>query len=312
MIRRRYALPLLAAGMVAPAAEVQAVAAPETIPLWPDVPPGGGPGPARPERVGDRGQIEDVHLPRLILHRPATPNGRAVVVVAGGGYRSISLGKESGPATRWLSAQGVTAFELIYRLPGEGWAPDAPFADGARAIRLLRAQAARFGIDADRIGMLGFSAGAHLVGMTAVGASRGRYSPVDAADALSSRPDCAGLIYPVLTMMPPWNRTQAFRRLLGDGASPATCAAYSVERQLHGDCPPLFLAQAADDPVSPVENSLLTFAAARQAGLLPEMHVFRQGGHGWGMGAAGSETAAWPQLYSRWAQEIAAPTLPSR
>jgi acetyl esterase/lipase len=305
ILPRRLALPVLAAGMATAAAAATAGTEPATMRLWPGTPPGGGRGPVRSERIGDHGQIADVHVPRLILHRPATSNGRAVIVAAGGGYRSIGLGTESGPAARWLAAQGIMAFELIYRLPGEGWGPHAPFADGARAIRLVRAQAARLGIDTDRVGVLGFSAGAHLAGMTAVGATLGAYPPVDAADALSARPDSAGLIYPVLTMMPPWNRTEAFRRLLGDGASDAACAAYSVERQLQGNCPPLFLAQAADDPVSPIENSLLMFAAARQAGVLPEMHIFRQGGHGWGVGAAGSETAAWPELYSSWARQLA-------
>jgi acetyl esterase/lipase len=304
ILPRRQTLPLLAAMVTAPTAAAEpAETEPETILLWPGIPPGGGRGPARPEHLGHRGQIADVRVPRMLLHRPARPDGRAVVVVGGGGYRSIGLGTESGPAARWLAGQGIMAFELIYRLPGEGWAPNASFADGARAIRLVRAQAGRFGINTNHIGMLGFSAGAHLAGMTAVGASVGAYPPVDAADALSARPNAAGLIYPVLTMMPPWNHTEAFRRLLGDGASNDLCAEYSVERQLQAGCPPLFLAQAADDPVAPVENSLLTFAAARRAGLLPEMHIFQHGGHGWGMGAAGTEPAAWPHLYSSWSRQ---------
>jgi acetyl esterase/lipase len=305
ILPRRHTLPLLAAMVAAPAAAAEPPGGePDTILLWPGMPPGGGRGPTRPEHIGQRGQIADVHVPRLILHRPATPNGRAVVVVAGGGYRGIGLGTESGPAARWLAGQGIMAFELIYRLPGEGWPRNAAFADGARAIRLVRSQSASLGIDGNHIGMLGFSAGAHLVGMTAAGASACAYPAVDAADALSARPNSAGLIYPVLTMMPPWNQTEAFRRLLGDGASNALCAAYSVERQVQTGCPPLFLAQAADDPVSPVENRLLMFAAARRAGLLPEMHIFQHGGHGWGMGVAGGETAAWPDLYSGWSRQL--------
>jgi acetyl esterase/lipase len=228
----------------------------------------------------------------------------AVIVVGGGGYRSIALGRESTPATRWLAAQGVTAFELVYRLPNDGWPRNAPFADGLRAVRVVRAQAARFGFDSKRVGILGFSAGAHLAGMTAVGASLGTYAPIDAADRLSARPDFAALIYPVLTMMPPWNTTQAFQRLLGDDATAAACAVYSVERQVRPGCPPIFLAQAADDPVSPIENSLLIVSALLQAKLSPEMHVFRRGGHGWGLGTPGSEVAAWPQLYANWAAQL--------
>jgi acetyl esterase/lipase len=234
------------------------------------------------------------------MHRPAEPNGTAVIVVGGGGYHSIALGQESAPSARWLASQGVIAFELVYRLPNDGWPRNAPFADGLRAVRVVRAQAARFGFNSKRVGVLGFSAGAHLAGMTAVGASLGAYAPIDAADRLSACPDFAALIYPVLTMMPPWNTTQAFQHLLGDDATAAACAVYSVERQVRPGCPPIFLAQAADDPVSPIENSLLMFAAARQAGMPPEMHVFRRGGHGWGLGTPGSEVAAWPQLYANW------------
>src|ERR1700744_6405098 len=90
-------------------------------------PPGGGEGPARPERIGPHGQISRVRTPRLILRRPAQPNGAAVIVVGSGGYHSIELGQESGPAARWLNAQGVTAFELVYRLPAEGWPSNATF-----------------------------------------------------------------------------------------------------------------------------------------------------------------------------------------
>jgi acetyl esterase/lipase len=301
---RRDTIPLVAAILASPMIVARAEGAPEEIPLWPGPPPGGGAGPARQERIGRHGQVSNVRTPRLILHRPAEPNGAAVIILGGGGYHSIELGQESGPAARWLRARGVTAFELVYRLPGEGWPSNATFADGLRAVRLVRARAGQFGYDEGRIGVLGFSAGAHLAGMTAVGAAVGAYPPVDAADALSARPDSAALIYPVLTMLPPWNHTQAFTRLLGDGASLAACAGYSVERQVKPNCPPVFLAQAADDPIAPTENSVLMFAALRQAGLPAEMHIFREGGHGWGLGIAGSEVAAWPSLYATWAAQL--------
>jgi acetyl esterase/lipase len=289
-VLRREAIPLVAGLLAAPWVCGQAEAAPEAFPLWPGQPPGGG-SPA---------SVTHVRTPGLILHRPTRPNGRAVLIISGGGYHTIALGKESAPAARWLAKQGVTAFELIYRLPDDGWPSNATFADGRRAVRVVRSQAARLGFESNSVGILGFSAGAHLAGMVAVGARVGAYMPVDAADGLSARPDMAALIYPVLTMMPPWNHTQAFQRLLGDGASPATCAAYSVEHQVKAGCPPVFLAQAADDPVSPVENSLLMFAALRQAGVPAEMHIFQRGGHGWGMGAPGSEVSAWPSLYAGW------------
>ena len=242
----------------------------------------------------------NVQTPRLIVRKPERPNGMAVIVIGGGGYHSIGLERESDPAARWLCSLGITAFELIYRFPDEGWPRNATFADGMRAVRLVRARAARFGLDRNKIGILGFSAGGHLAGMTVVGSALGTYQPVDDVDVTSARPDFAMLIYPVLTMMPPWNGTQVFQRLIGSDGPNAACMTYSVERQVTASCPPVFLAQAADDPIVPVENSLLMFGALRRFDLLSEMHIFRQGGHGWGLGEAGSEVAAWPALCAKW------------
>ncbi len=274
---------------------------PQVIPLWPGPPLGRGEASEAQERIGAHGQISRVANPRLLVHRPAAPNGASVVLMAGGGYREIEAGTESGPAAQWLQSRGVTAFELIYRLPHDGWPASATFADGQRAVRLVRSMAQPFGLDANRVGVIGFSAGAHLAGMTAVGQPANPYAPLDEADSLSARPDFAGLLYPVLTMLPPWNTTFACKELLGANASPEACAAYSVERQVGGGCPPVFLAQAVDDPISQVENSLLTLDALRRAGIGAELHLFQRGGHGWGMGEPGSEVAIWPTLLAKWA-----------
>ena len=210
-------------------------------------------------------------------------------MIAGGGYAHINTATESTPACRWLQSIGVTAFELIYRLPGEGWPPSAPFADGQQAMRIVRAGAASFGLDPGRIGMVGFSAGAHLAGMTAVQASR------------PARPDFCGLVYPVITMMPPFDRTHARREIVGSHPTPAQSEAVSIERQVSPLAPPMFLAQSADDPVSPIDNSLMMFDALRAAHVAAELHVFQSGGHGWGMGRPGTEVAAWPALFTSWA-----------
>ncbi|WP_394329434.1 alpha/beta hydrolase [Rhodoferax koreense] len=273
----------------------------ETIPLWPGTPPD-GPGPSGPEATSAKGSVTRVVEPRLRVYLPAQSNGCAMLVIAGGGYAHIECGHESTPAARWLQAQGVTAFELVYRLPREGWAqPLVPLQDGQRAMRLIRAGAQSFGIDAARIGVLGFSAGAHLAGMTAVAPDAPRYAPVDAADAVSARPDCAALIYPVLTMLPPFDHTHARRELLGARRSAAAGEALSVEMLVTPAAPPMFLAQAVDDTVSPVDNSLRMFAALRQAKVAAALHLFTTGQHGWGMGPPGSEVAAWPGLFATWA-----------
>ena len=266
--------------------------------LWPGAPPGGAaPG---PQRDSAKGSITQVAQPYLLVHRPAQPNGMAMLLVSGGGYAHIEAGKESGPAAAWLQAQGITAFELVYRLPQEGGGVAAPFQDGQRAMRVIRARAAEWRIDPARIGMLGFSAGAHLAGMTAVEPDAARYAPVDAADRVSARPDFAVLLYPVLTMQAPFDTTHAKKELLGAHPAQAARDALSVELQVDARTPPVFLAQALDDPISPPENSTLMAAALRRAGVPVELHQFQQGGHGWGLGRKGSEPAAWPALLLAW------------
>ena len=267
--------------------------------LWPGQPPDGT-GPAEPERVSAKGAITRISKPRVIVHRPARPNGAAVLVAGGGGYFQIERGMESEPAAAWLAARGVTALELIYRLPRENWSAAAPFQDAQRAMRIIRAQAAQMAIDPKRIGVLGFSAGGHLAAMTAVAPSVPRYAPVDAIDATSARPNFAALIYPVITMLPPYNTTRAFRELLGPGATATQLRSLSPETLIAHDTPPLFIAQAEDDPISPVQNSLLMFSAAHEAEVAVEMQIFPNGGHGWGMGAPGSFVAQWPDLFARW------------
>ena len=268
--------------------------------LWPGAPPGGAaPG---PQRDSAKGSITQVEQPYLLVHRPARPNGVAILLASGGGYAHIEAGKESGPAAAWLQAQGITAFELVYRLPQEGGGVDAPFQDGQRAMRLIRARAAEWKIDPARIGMLGFSAGAHLAGMTAVQPHAVRYAPVDAAHKVSARPDFAVLLYPVLTMQPPFDTTHAKKELLGAHPAQAARDAMSVELQADAQTPPAFIAQALDDPIAPPENSQRMASALRRAGVPVELHLFRHGGHGWGLGKPGSEPAAWPQLLLAWLQ----------
>ncbi len=267
------------------------------IDLWPGPPPGPG-GASGPERL-EKGAVSNVSRPRMRVYRPASANGRAMLVMSGGGYAQIQLANESTPACLLLARQGYTAFELIYRLPADGWPPEAPFADAQRAMRLIRAQAAGYAFAAPDVGILGFSAGGHLAGMTATNPDALRYQPVDAADGQSARPILAGLIYPIITLEAPFDVTRSGRELIGRDPTPAESASWSVQTHVDGMTPPTFLAQAADDPIAPIDNSLVMFAALRTADVPREMHIFEQGGHGWGIGKPGSEVAAWPSLFWR-------------
>ncbi|ACL56293.1 alpha/beta hydrolase [Methylobacterium nodulans] len=278
----------------------------EMLPLWPGLPPGGGgpdlDGPAFDE--SREGVIQSVARPCLMAVRPARPNGTAILIAAGGGYRRIDIGHEALPTAQWLAAQGITAFVFVYRLPGEGWAAgaDAPLQDVQRAVRLVRARAKRDGYEPGRIGVVGFSAGGHLMGSAAVRFAARLYEPVDEDDALSARPDAAALIYPVITLRPPFDRTSSRRVLVGEAPTRFATNAYSVELHVRAQSPPTFLAQAADDPVAVVDNCLLMYGALRAADVPTEMHLFERGGHGFALGVPGTPAAAWPGLFLAWAR----------
>lgn len=280
----------------------------QEIPLWPGDKPPGGNGPQGLERTSAKGSVTNISRPRMVVYRPERPNGNAALVIAGGGYAHIERGSESIPAARWLQSIGFTVFELIYRLPGEGWSNSAPFQDGQRAMRLIRASAPKYGLNASRIGIIGFSAGGHLAGTTAAEPDSQRYPAIDTADQQSARPDFAGLIYPVLTFMPPYDNTRSRREIVGKHPTDAESEAFSVERHVGNKMPPAFLAQAADDPISPIQNSLLMFNALKAAQIPAEMHIFQMGGHGWGLGKAGSAVRAWPALFETWVTGISTAT----
>ncbi len=273
----------------------------ETIDLWPRKPPG-GPGPTGFEQVTPNGAVTNIVRPRMVMQRPRNkPNGAAVLILGGGGYRRIGIAGESKPTADWLGDHGVTSFILYYRLPNGGWPRSAPFQDAQRAMRLIRARANSLDLDESQIGIIGYSAGGHCAGMTSVRPDAQLYAPVDDADGRSARPDFAGLIYPVLTMIPP-NRTKITTlTLLGPNPSAKESMDMSVDLQVTDDAPTTFLAHATDDPIAPVENSLLMFAALRKAHVPVELHAFRSGGHGFNIGGARDEDHAWPTLFATWA-----------
>ena len=193
---------LLACASTGGMAQAPAVAD-ETIPLWPSAIPGDRG--TRIARVVDEKSnspgwhdrwITGIARPELIVRRPAQPNGSAVLLIPGGGYGFLAYDNEGTSQAAWLNARGITAFILIYRLPGEGWNDRAlvPLQDAQRAMRVIRAGARRYGIDPAKVATLGFSAGGHLAGSLATRHAEATYRPVDAADRLSARPDLAGLI----------------------------------------------------------------------------------------------------------------------
>ncbi|HEY0624508.1 alpha/beta hydrolase [Sphingomonas sp.] len=286
----------------------------ETIELWPK----GAPGmPATPpvETVNERSKDASFHdrsvfgitRPRLAVFRPANPNGAAVMITPGGGYRWVVVDKEGYELGRWLSARGFTVFVLFYRLPGEGWAagPNVALSDAQRAMRLIRHRARDYGIDPERIAAMGFSAGGHLCADLLTRFATRTYDPVDAADSLAARPAAAAPIYPVISMTAPVAHAGSRELLIGKDASPALERAHSPHLNVPADAPPVFLVHAEDDASVPVENALLLRAALRAKNIPVETHLFAQGGHGFGLrNTAGKPVAIWPELFAGWAKGL--------
>ena len=303
IINRRTLLAVAGAALVV--GPLRAAVANATMPLWPDLPPGGG-GPSGPVKRSATGAISNIASPSLEVFLPTHPSGAAMLVAAGGGYKHIEMATEAYPAAQWLAAHGITAFVLSYRLPSEGWTagPLAPLQDAQRALRIIRANAAKYGIDRNQIGVLGFSAGGHLLGMAATRSGFASYPATDAIDRQSARSNVAALIYPVITLEPPYDHPSTRRVLIGDHPDAQLSAEWSVQTHVDTTCPPMFLVQAKDDPVSNPANTLIMAAACKRAGVSIELHRLTDGGHGFGMGHPGSDTADWPGWYQTWLDKV--------
>lgn len=272
-----------------------------TIRLWPDVPPGGG-GPRGPRKISARGAMTGIATPTVDLYLPPRPNGSAMLIAAGGGYKRIETGAEAIPAARWLVRRGIIAAVLSYRLPREGWTagPLAPLQDAQRALRLLRGGMFSDAVNSDRVGLMGFSAGGHLMAMTAARPEFRSYPPVDDRDELRASATALALAYPVVTLMPPYDKTATRISLVGQHPSRAESALWSVETHVTPAFPPTFVIGAADDTVVDPQNGVILERACANAGVAIERHLLPTGGHGFGMGIAGTPSEAWPALLERW------------
>ena len=264
------------------------------IPLWSGNPPGGG-GPGGTLRISPSGAQSHIAVPILSVLTPDKPNGHGVLIAGGGGYKRIETGKESFPAARWLAERGYTAYILRYRLPGEGWNDGtlASLQDAQRALRIVRERE-------KRVSVLGFSAGAHLLGMAVTRPDFRSYQATDKIDRLPASADAAALIYPVITLERPYTHTSTHNMLVGKEASAAENAAWSVQQYVSPGAPPFFLVQAEDDRVSDPHNTLIMSAACQRAQVPVEMIRYASGGHGFGMGRAGTPTIQWPERYEKW------------
>jgi acetyl esterase/lipase len=228
-----------------------------------------------------------------------------VLIIPGGSYQRVVVGKEGSEIAKWLNGRGIAAFVLLYRLPADGWSagPDAPLQDAQRAVRLIRRQAPVLGLDPNRVAVMGFSAGGHLAARLATRFSLATYDPIDEVDGLPARPDLVALGYAVISFKDGVGHAGSRTQMLGRNPDAETVNTYSAEVDVPSQTPPTFLMCAADDATVPPDNSILMFQALRRARVPAALHIFEAGGHGFGLRSeTGPSTASWPDLFLAWSR----------
>src|SRR6267154_822040 len=233
----------------------------------------------------------NVSLPTMTVYSPKGKNtGVAVVVFPGGGYNCLAIDLEGTEICDWLTSRGITAVLLKYRVPLKKAGPygEAPPAleDAQRTVGLVRFHAAEWHVDPHKIGVIGFSAGGHMVAAMSTHFDKRSYAAVDAADKGSCRPDFAIACYPGHL----WNEDKGFM--------------LNPNVPVSSNTPPTFLLHAEDDHVDDVEQSLVYYIALKKAGVLVEMHLYAQGGHAFGLRRTKFPITGWPQLVEAWLKTI--------
>lgn len=298
---------LLATGVAAATDTWQPSAGHTQIPIWPAAPPHPHPVPG-PEKTGPGGSlvagrpwlaIYNVSRPTMTVYPPKGKNtGAAVVVFPGGGYQILAIDLEGTEVCDWLTAKGITCVLLKYRVPhaGPSWSQRCgcytdtkslmALDDAQRTLGLVRLHASEWHIDPHKIGVLGFSAGGHLVAAISTHFEKRVYPPVDAADRQSCRPDFAVALYPGHI----WTYDDKLE----------------LNPQLHftKSSPPTFLSQAENDDVDSINHSLVYYIALKNAGVPVEMHLYAEGKHAFGLRRTSLPITAWPELVEKWLRTI--------
>ena len=261
---------------------------PQTMLLWPNGAPG-----ALGEDDGDK--------PAITVYMPPNTAGpmTAVIIAPGGSYARLSMNNEGRAPANHFNTLGIAAFVLRYRL-GPRYHHPIELGDAQRAIRTVRARAAEWHIATDRIGIMGFSAGGHLASSASTHFDAGTPDAADPIDRVSSRPDFAVLAYPVISFVEPWTHQGSKTNLLGEHPDPALARSLSSDTQVTASTPPTFIYHTNADTVVPAENAVAYFQALRKAGVPAEMHLFRNGPHGTGLGQQDPALAEWPRLLANW------------
>ncbi|MCG2614751.1 alpha/beta hydrolase [Terrimonas sp. NA20] len=247
-------------------------------------------------------RIKNVSQPTLAVYKPeqGKANGTAVVICPGGGYSILAASHEGADIAKLFTSWGITAFVLKYRLPDDAIMQNktiGPLQDAQRALQLIRQRAGEWGVNPSTVGIMGFSAGGHL----AATASTQFAKPVIEAGATEVRPDFSILIYPVISFADTLMHKGSRDNLLGADTSAARIMLYSADRQVGPQTPPAFLVHAGDDKAVPVGNSLAYYTALQKNKVIAEMHIYQQGGHGFGLNNKTTKDQ-WQERLRNWLQ----------
>jgi acetyl esterase/lipase len=272
-----------------------AYAEPKTELLWPNGAPGANGADAKDK-------------PNLIIWSPEKEKncGVAIVVCPGGGYGGLAMDHEGKQIGEWLNSHGITALICDYRHRGKGYGHPAPLQDAQRAIRTARSRSKDLGFEANKVGILGFSAGGHLASTAVTHFDDGDPAAEDPIMRISSRPDFGVLCYAVIAFDQPFTHRGSQKNLLGEGAAPDLVASLSNEKQVTAKTPPCFLWHTYEDTGVPPDNSVVFYQAMLKNKVPGELHVYEKGRHGVGLGKSIPGTSDWSEACIRWlkAREI--------
>ena len=261
----------------------------QIIPLWNKIPDEiKAPDYKENESIKD-GKVQStslVTIPTLSIFLPkdSKPNQAAVLIFPGGGYQHLAIDKEGTKVAQWLNTLGIAAFVIKYRLPSDKIMKNkniGPLQDAQEAMRYVRQNAAKYNIDANKIGIMGFSAGGHLASTLATHFDDKVY---ETSSKTSARPDFSLLIYPVISMVNEVTHKGSQTSLLGNSPSQEVLDYFSSEKRVTAQTPPTFLVHATDDTVVLPENSINYYLALKKNAVPAELHIYEKGGHGFGLG----------------------------
>lgn len=238
--------------------------------------------------------VTNVSSPELAIYQTNKANntGMAVVICPGGGYAGLAILHEGEQLAKWLNGQGITAFVLKYRMPNKH--KEVPLDDAQQAIRYVRSHASEFNIDANKIGIAGFSAGGHLAATAST-----HYT----TEGVSTRPDFSILFYPVITMGE-YTHGGSRSNLLGDNPLPADIQFFSNEKQVNANTPPAILLLSDDDKAVPTTNSVFYYESLKKNNIPATMYIFPEGGHGWGMNIDFKYHSQMLELLGMWLKSV--------